>query len=129
MTDRFDLTCEALGCLGPLQWIRLSGGRHPQYGYQQVPFLGWRFAEPDEDKLHAVEGAVTATHTCLEWLVNASRRNWLLAPSRLLDGTDESAASPQFDDRVNQLMRDQGFCAVALADLDAILRTLRELGS
>ncbi|MFH9956988.1 hypothetical protein ACH4Q7_15970 [Streptomyces roseolus] len=128
MSEHFDLAREALSRFGELRWIRLSGGRHPIYGYQQVPFLGWRFAEPDEEKLRTVEDARTATPTRYEWRIDTSRRNWILAPSRLLGEAGEHAASPEFDERVSQLMRDQEFCVRALEDLDAILRTLRKQG-
>ncbi|WP_158822241.1 hypothetical protein [Streptomyces sp. NRRL F-5727] len=119
---------KALGRFGELQWIRVSGEQHPLYGYPQVPFLGWRFAEPDEGKLCGIENALQTTPTQYEWRIDTSRRNWLLAPSRLFGGADGSAASPEFDERVNQLMRDQDFCLRALEDLNAILRTLAEQG-
>ncbi|MDX2290708.1 MULTISPECIES: hypothetical protein [Streptomyces] len=128
VSERFNLAREALSRFGELRWIRLSGGRHPLYGYQQVPFLGWRFTQPDEERLRAIEDARKATPTRYEWRIDTSRRNWILAPSRLLGEVGEHAASPEFDERVNQLMQDQEFCLRALEDLDAILRSLLKQG-
>ncbi|MFF5502828.1 hypothetical protein [Streptomyces roseolus] len=128
MSEHFDLAREALSRLGELRWIRLSGGPHPLYGYQQVPFLGWRFTDPHDEKLRTIEGARRATPTRYEWRIDTSRKNWILAPSRLLGKTGEHAASPEFTERMSQLMRDQDFCVRALEDLDAILRALRKQG-
>ncbi|MFC7928633.1 hypothetical protein [Streptomyces cinereoruber] len=127
MTCRFRRAGRTLGLLGPLRWLRLSGDRHPLHGYQQVSFLGWRFEEPDAEKLRIVEQAVRATPTREEWRIDTSRRNWLLVPTRLLGEGENSLASPGFDERVSLAVRDQDFCVRALLDLDAILDTLRGL--
>jgi hypothetical protein len=127
MSDGFGLAAETLSRLGSLRWLRLSGERHLVYGYQQVPFLGWRFEEPDLEKLRLIEQAMRTTPTQVDWRIDTSRRNWLLAPSRILGKGENPAASPAFDERVNLTMQDQDFCLRALADLDAILRTLNGL--
>ncbi|MGA4943995.1 hypothetical protein [Streptomyces cinereoruber] len=127
MTSRFQRAGRTLSLLGPLRWLRLSGDRHPLYGYQQVSFLGWRFEEPDAEKLRIVEQAVRTTPTREEWRIDTSRRNWALVPSRLLGEGENPVASPGFDERVSLAMRDQDFCVRALLDLDAILDTLRGL--
>ncbi|MFJ8586386.1 hypothetical protein ACIRD2_17285 [Streptomyces sp. NPDC093595] len=127
MPNRFHLAGETLSRLGSLRWLRLSGERHPIHGFQQVPFLGWRFDEPDLEKLRLIEQAVRTTFTQVDWRIDTSRRNWLLAPSRILGNSDNPAASPAFDERVNMALQDQDFCLRALTDLDAILRTLDEL--
>ncbi|WP_432114502.1 hypothetical protein [Streptomyces sp. S1] len=57
MTSRFQRAGRTLSLLGPLRWLRLSGDRHPLHGHQQVSFLGWRFEEPDAEKLRVVEEA------------------------------------------------------------------------
>ncbi|MGA5409314.1 hypothetical protein ACPCSC_18880 [Streptomyces lavendulocolor] len=127
MSNRFRFAGETLSRLGSLRWIRLSDERHPLHGYQQVPFLGWRFEEPHPDKLKIIEQSLHMTPTQVRWRIDTSRRNWLLAPSRILGDGKNPAASPAFDERVNLAMQDQDFCIRALADLDAILRSLNEL--
>ncbi|MFE7585619.1 hypothetical protein ACFU5Y_29090 [Streptomyces gardneri] len=127
MSELFDLAGETLSGLGSLRWLRVSGGRHPDYGYHQVPFLGWRFEDPSAEKLRRIERAVATTPTQVDWRIDTSRRNWLLAPARILGDGDNPAASPAFDDRVDSAMQDQDFCVQAWADLDAMLRTLRDL--
>ncbi|MEU3425897.1 hypothetical protein [Streptomyces gardneri] len=127
MSKLFHLAGETLSGLGSLRWPRVSGGRHPEYGYHQVPFLGWRFEEPSAEKLRRVERAVATTTTQVDWRIDTSRRNWLLAPSLILGDSEDGAASPGFNDRVISAMQDQDFCVRAWADLGAMLRTLREL--
>ncbi|MDV5146883.1 hypothetical protein R1T08_22495 [Streptomyces sp. SBC-4] len=127
MSELFDLAGETLSGLGSLRWIRVSGGRHSTYEYHQVPFLGWRFEEPSAEKLRRIERAVATTPTQVDWRIDTSRRNWLLAPARILGDGENAAASPAFDDRVKSAMQDQDFCVRAWADLGAMLRTLREL--
>ncbi|MFE6455891.1 hypothetical protein ACFVP0_00270 [Streptomyces cinereoruber] len=129
MTTRFQRAGRTLSLLGPLRWLRLSGDRHPLYGYQQVSFLGWRFEEPDAEKLRIVERAVRTTPTREEWAIDTSQRNWVLVPTRLLGEGENPVASPGFDERVSLAMRDQDFCVRALLDLDAILNTLRGLAA
>ncbi|MFF5975121.1 hypothetical protein ACFY7C_26805 [Streptomyces sp. NPDC012769] len=127
MSERSRLIGETLNRLGTLQWIRLSGGKHPVYGYYQVPFLGVRFEIARREHLRLIERAVRDTPTSEGWIIDASRRNWLLAPSAILEGGDNPAASPGFDESVESAMLDQDFCIRALADFDAIIRTLRDL--
>jgi hypothetical protein len=79
------------------------------------------------EMLQTIEDAVRATPTQVDWRVDTSRRNWLLAPARILGNGADPAASPAFDERVEAATRDQSFCAQALSDLDAIMRTLGEL--
>ncbi|MGA5217725.1 hypothetical protein ACPCAE_16895 [Streptomyces cinereoruber] len=129
MTTRFQRAGRTLSLLGPLRWLRLSGDRHPLYGYQQVSFLGWSFEEPDAEKLRVVERAVRTAPTREEWVIDTSRRNWVLVPTRLLGEGENPVASPGFDERVSLAMRDQDFCARALLDLDAMLDTLRGLAA
>ncbi|MFD8012313.1 hypothetical protein [Streptomyces sp. NPDC058955] len=124
MSERFELALKALGRVGALRWIRLSGGPHPQYAYLQVPFLGWGFVEPSAERLRIATRAVEAASTLMEWRIDASRRNWVLGPSRLLVGVDGFVASEGFRDREATLLRDQELCRHALMDLDAILRSL-----
>ncbi|MFH8625743.1 hypothetical protein ACH4A8_28305 [Streptomyces vietnamensis] len=127
MPTRFRSAGETLSRLGSLKWLKVSGGRHPNYGYHQVPLLGWRFEESRADHLRLIELAVRTTPTQVDWRIDTSRRNWLLAPARILGDGEDAAASPAFDDRVHLAMQDQDFCVRASADLDAILRTLRDL--
>ncbi|MDQ0846064.1 hypothetical protein [Streptomyces sp. V1I6] len=127
MSTRFRVAGETLRRLGALEWLKLSAGSHPDHGHLQVPYVGWRFAEPSGEKLQAIEEAVRTTPTQVDWHVDTSRRNWLLAPARILGTGANPAASPAFDERVAAATRDQGFCAQALSDLDAIMRTLGEL--
>ncbi|RSS54023.1 hypothetical protein [Streptomyces sp. WAC01280] len=127
MAKLFYLAGEALSGLGSLRWLRVSGGRHSEYEYHQVSFLGWRFEEPSAEKLRRVERAVATTPTQVDWRIDTSRRNRLLAPARILGDGEDAAASPAFDDRVNSAMQDQDFCVRGWADLGAMLRTLREL--
>ncbi|GAA2450526.1 hypothetical protein [Streptomyces lavendulocolor] len=127
MSTLFRLAADPLSRLGRLQWIRVSGERHPLYGHQQVPYLGWRFEDPRPEKLRIIERATRTTPTQVEWRIDTSRRNWLLTPSRLLGSSENPAASPGFDERVRVATQDQDFCIRALADLNAILRTLHDL--
>ncbi|MFJ3904326.1 hypothetical protein [Streptomyces sp. NPDC090025] len=127
MSTRARQTGETLSKLGPLKWFRLSADRHPLYGYYQVPYLGWRFETPTDENLRLIEQAVRSTPTSVEWGIDTSRRNWLLAPSTLLEGNHDDRAVGTFDERVNLAMRDQDFCVAALKDLDAIIRMLRSL--
>ncbi|MEU0664689.1 hypothetical protein ABZ508_01150 [Streptomyces lavendulocolor] len=78
-------------------------------------------------KLRIIERATRTTPTQVEWRIDTSRRNWLLTPSRLLGSSENPAASPGFDERVRVATQDQDFCIRALADLNAILRTLHDL--
>ncbi|MFJ5937084.1 hypothetical protein [Streptomyces sp. NPDC093071] len=129
MTSRFQQAGRTLSLLGPLRWLRLSGDRHPLHGHQQVSFLGWRFEEPDAEKLRVVEEAVRTTPTREEWAIDTSRRNRLLVPSRLLGEGENPAASPDFDERVTLAVRDQDFCVRTLLDMDAMLETLYGLAT
>ncbi|TXS22467.1 hypothetical protein EAO71_23375 [Streptomyces sp. ms191] len=129
MPTRFHLAGETLSRLGVLEWFKLSAGPHPDHGRLHVPYAGWRFARPGPEKLRTVEEAVRTTPTQVDWRVEASRRNWLLAPARILGDGPNPAASPAFDERVAEAARDQEFCARALEDLDGIMRTLGELAA
>ncbi|MFF2302172.1 hypothetical protein ACFVVP_06640 [Streptomyces sp. NPDC058128] len=124
MSTRFHAAGETISRLGALEWFKLRVKRHPDLGHLQVPYIGWRFAEPSEAKLRYVEDAVRATPTQVAWRVDTSRRNWLLAPSVILGEGANPAASPGFDERVEAARRDPVFCAQAWDDLDAIVRTL-----
>ncbi|MFI1974590.1 hypothetical protein [Streptomyces wedmorensis] len=124
MSARFRVTGETISRLGTLEWFKLSMSRHPDLGHLQVPYIGWRFAEPSVAKLQLVEEAVCMTPTQVDWRVDTSRRNWLLVPARVLGDGANPAASPAFDERVESATRDQVFCAQAWDDLDAIVRTL-----
>ncbi|MFF7443395.1 hypothetical protein [Streptomyces sp. NPDC008122] len=127
MSTRFRVAGETISRLGDLEWFKLSVSRHPDLGHLQVPYVGWRFAEPSSSKLQVVEDAVRTTPTQVDWRVDTSRRNWLLAPARILGDGAHPAASPAFAERVETATRDQGFCAQAWDDLDAIIRRLGEL--
>ncbi|MFH8578871.1 hypothetical protein [Streptomyces zaomyceticus] len=127
MSTRFHVAGETISRLGALEWFKLSVRRHPDRGHLQVPYIGWRFAEPGEAKLRCIEDAVRATPTRVDWRVDTSRRNWLLAPARILGEGANPAASPAFDERVESARRDQIFCAHAWDDLDSIVRTLGRL--
>ncbi|MFD5326619.1 DUF6531 domain-containing protein [Streptomyces sp. NPDC127092] len=127
MSARGRLVGETLSRLGPLRWFRLSAGRHPLYDYYQVPYVGWRFDAPRIEYLQLIEQAVRATPTAVEWSLDTTRRNWLLAPSVLLEDNETDGTPAAFDERVNLAMRDQDFCIRALGDLDAIIQTLQDL--
>ncbi|MFG2114562.1 hypothetical protein ACGFRB_18315 [Streptomyces sp. NPDC048718] len=121
MSARFEAAAKTLSGLDTLEWLRLSGGIHPNFGYHQVPFLGWRFTNRKEEHARIVEAAIQAAETTWGWGLDASRRNWLLAPLRILP------AQGGFDERVEMAMRDQEFCVEALDDLDSLIRALRDL--
>lgn len=119
---------QTLGRFGRLAWFKLSAGHHPVYGYQQVPYMGWRYDPPQPDTADLVRATVARTPTQVDWQLDTADRNWLLAPSVLL--SKEGAETTSFQDRVRELVNgNQDFCKRAQADLDAILGNLERLAA
>ncbi|GHF30455.1 hypothetical protein GCM10010359_35700 [Streptomyces morookaense] len=117
---------KALRSFGPIEWFKISVGRHPLEGYFQAPFVVWRFHQPPQGLRQVFEAAVSGTNISVKWTLDISRKNWLLTPSRLLVGTAETG-SPGFSDvAASVALSDQPFCIAANADLEDIVSVLEE---
>ncbi|MFF3790630.1 hypothetical protein ACFYXW_11230 [Streptomyces sp. NPDC001981] len=115
---------QVLSELGELAWFKLTSERHPLYGYQQLPFLGWRFKSPQEGVAEVIQTEVNATRTQVDWTLVTSERNWYLTPSRLVSEV-ESRGNGKFHEIMYEIaVDDQEFCVNALADLEGIVHRL-----
>jgi hypothetical protein len=110
--------------MGKLQWFKLSAGPHPLYSYEHVPYVAWRFKDPTDEARETVFQAVSDASTETEWTLDTSRRNWILAPARILRKSG-GADSTYFYEIVQETIdQDQDFCRKALRDFDMILEHL-----
>ncbi|MEU5170063.1 hypothetical protein [Streptomyces mutomycini] len=115
---------QVLSRFGDVVWFRSPVERHPVYGYLQVAFVGWRYAEPDEQLKKIFESTVRETSKQVDWTFT-STRNWMIAPSRLIQ---EAGPDGQNFNQAMDLIRqsDQGFCEKTAGDLEKIFQTLSE---
>ncbi|WP_327683179.1 hypothetical protein [Streptomyces sp. NBC_00467] len=90
--------------------------------YFQVPFVAWRFETPHDELREIFDSAARTAPTNAEWTFT-SRRNWMIAPSRLIEKAGPGGAL--FNEAALSITTsDQEFCAAASEDLEAILREL-----
>ncbi|WP_030989636.1 hypothetical protein [Streptomyces sp. NRRL WC-3744] len=65
--------------------------------------------------------------TQVEWMLDRTRRNWILLPGRLRNEA-QGLEDPAFSDVVHSInTQDQEFCLKALSDLDLIVRHLQQI--
>ncbi|MEU3355708.1 hypothetical protein [Streptomyces sp. NPDC037389] len=119
---------EILRAYDPVGWMKVSMGRHPLEGYLQAPFIAWRFQSPRKELQDLLENAIKEASGRVEWMLDTSGKNWVLAPSRLFAGVAETGR-PGFSDVVASItLSDQPFCAAATADMESILDFLAQTG-
>jgi hypothetical protein len=117
----------ALSRFGELSWFKLPLEHNPALGYNQVPYMGWRYTSPREDIAQLIENAVGELPTQVEWMLDRTRRNWLLLPNRILREA-QGLKNPAFAKAVHSInVQDQEFCLKALSDLDLIILHLQEI--
>ncbi|MFG2139615.1 hypothetical protein [Streptomyces sp. NPDC048650] len=116
----------ALSLFKPVEWIRTSSGHHPVEGYAQSPHVAWRFTGgSNTETARVIATLVDDTPTEEEWTFDYSAKNWLLAPSRVLNECATSNAS--FRKVVTQItLSDSKFCERANRDLASIIARLRD---
>ncbi|WP_329206036.1 hypothetical protein OG257_08040 [Streptomyces sp. NBC_00683] len=113
---------QVLGRFGDVVWFRSPVERHPIYGYRQVAFVGWRFAEPHEELKEVFESAVRQASTQVEWTFRPVR-NWMIVPTRLIQEAGPNAQ--HFNEAMDAIREsDQDFCAATAVDLEGIFRVL-----
>ncbi|MFF8996372.1 hypothetical protein ACF09H_42005 [Streptomyces sp. NPDC014983] len=117
----------ALSRFGELAWFKLPAEYNEAFDYYQVPYMGWRYKSPPEGVAEVIEGAVTDLPTQLQWMLDKTRRNWVLLPRRIYQEA-HGLADPGFSDTVHTInSNDQGFCLKALSDLDLIIQRLNQI--
>lgn len=127
VSTRGERAVKALRRFGELAWFSLPLETNPTFGYPQVPYLGWRYASPDEEVARFIDATVTALPTQIEWTLDRSRRNWLLVPTRIPDEA-QGVASPAFKDVIQFInTQDQDFCLKAQSDFELIIQRLQEI--
>ncbi|MET9292006.1 hypothetical protein [Streptomyces sp. NPDC003077] len=114
---------QALRTLRALEWIRISVGVNPEYGYLQVPYVAWRYHERTIKKERTNRETCTTTAKNVEWSLDTSRHNWLLSPSRLVD--EQQAIGLPFSEAAWAIAStDQAFCLAANEDMALITLAL-----
>ncbi|MFC7303185.1 hypothetical protein ACFQVC_03005 [Streptomyces monticola] len=117
---------QILGEFGELGWYKSTPSEHPMYGYPQVPYISWRYKDPDEGLGVMIQRVFDEVPTDVSWSFDASSRNWLLAPSRLLDEASKLGRRG-FSEALVQIMEaDPEFCISANSDLDRMLNALED---
>ncbi|MFF9567470.1 hypothetical protein [Streptomyces sp. NPDC014685] len=58
MTSRATRCMETLSVFGELEWFKLVSGPDSLRGYQQVPYLAWRYDSPGEGVVEVFERAL-----------------------------------------------------------------------
>ncbi|MFC4499891.1 MULTISPECIES: hypothetical protein [Streptomyces] len=125
MSARGEQAMRVLSRFGELAWFALPAEVNPTHGYIQLPYLGWRYTNPQEGLAQRIEAAVRALPTQVDWTLDTTRKNWVLVPDRVLAEAG-GLADPSFRNVVNSLSAlDQEFCRNALADLEIILEHLQ----
>lgn len=126
MSTRSTQSRQALSRFGELAWFSLTLDSHPVYGYLQVPYMGWRYANPREEVAQLIEDVVKTSPTQVEWTLDRTRRNWLLLPTRILHDA-QGLENPAFADAVHSVsVEDQEFCSRALSDFELIIQRLQQ---
>lgn len=116
-----------LARFGELAWFKLTSGPDPLRGYQQVPYLAWRYTSPAERTTEIFESAVNHAPMQLEWTFDPSARNWFIAPSRIVQELKERGNS-QFQEIMCEIKdEDQEFCIAALHDFDRMIDFLEDI--
>ncbi|MFF8906848.1 hypothetical protein [Streptomyces olivaceoviridis] len=127
MPSRNTEAMQALSKFGELAWFKLPKEYNDVYGYHQVPYLGWRYTSPRDDIAEYIADAVSNVPTQVDWVLDRTRKNWILLPSRLRREA-QGLEDPAFSDVVHSInTQDQEFCFQALSDLDLIVRHLQQI--
>ncbi|MFD4583146.1 hypothetical protein [Streptomyces sp. NPDC058434] len=84
-----------------------------------------RFSDSRENAAELITRTLNETPLEIDWTLDTSTKNWILAPSRLFAQISEFG---EFRDAAHFItVNDQKFCTVALADLDKIIDHLAQL--
>ncbi|MFF3329102.1 hypothetical protein ACFYWX_05990 [Streptomyces sp. NPDC002888] len=127
VSSRGEQAVQALSRFGELAWFKLPTEFNSVYGYAQVPYMGWRYAFPEEGVAQLIEAAVRALPTQVDWEIDRTRRNWVLVPTRILLEA-HGLADPSFRDVVHSInVQDQEFCLKALSDFEIIIQHLLQV--
>ncbi|MFM9369797.1 hypothetical protein [Streptomyces sp. Da 82-17] len=121
MSARGDRVRRNLGEFGELGWYKFALPEHTTYGYPQVPYVSWRYQKPVDGLEALLRGIFDDVQTDVSWDFDTSGRNWLLAPSRLMEEASKLGRRgfPEALDRIMEA--DPDFCVTANADLDRML--------
>jgi len=127
MRTRSMQAVHALSRFGELAWFKLPAEYNDVYKYYQVPYLGWRYRTPRNEVAEFIESTVAELPTQLEWVLDRTRRNWVLLPSRVQEEA-HGLMDPSFSETIHSInSSDQEFCLKALADLDLIIGHLENI--
>ncbi|QLJ05205.1 hypothetical protein HZZ00_32070 [Streptomyces sp. NEAU-sy36] len=117
----------ALSRFGELAWFKLPAEYNDVYKYFQVPYMGWRYKTPRNEVTELIEGTVAELPTQIEWLLDRTRRNWVLLPGRVQEEA-HGLMDPSFSETVHSISSsDQEFCLKALADFNLIIKHLENI--
>ncbi|MEV5202989.1 hypothetical protein [Streptomyces sp. NPDC053720] len=118
---------ELLARFGELAWFKLISEPDPIHGYQQVPYLAWRYTSPEERTTEIFESAVTRPPMQLKWTFDPSARNWFITPSRVVRELQERGNS-EFQKIMCEIKdEDHDFCVAALHDFDIMIDFLEDI--
>jgi hypothetical protein len=76
VSSRGEQAVQALSRFGELAWFKLPKEFNAVYVYAQVPYMGWRYAFPEEGVAQLIEAAVRALPTQVDWEIDRTRRSW-----------------------------------------------------
>ncbi|MFI8852074.1 hypothetical protein [Streptomyces sp. 891-h] len=127
MSIRGERAGAALRAFGELEWFKMPLTTHPLYGYEQVPYVGWRYKNATNETIAMFQRVAADAPEHLEWAFDSSRRNWLLIPARLSqEYLDDSGST--FLEMISAISEtDQEYCRAANLDIDLIIDFLEGL--
>ncbi|MEV5613632.1 hypothetical protein [Streptomyces sp. NPDC052225] len=115
---------QALSRFDTIAWFGAPSQRHPLYGYLQVPFVRWRFSNPQESWKGAFSSVVRDAPSDTEWTFKVAK-NWMIVPTRLV--TESGPEGHLFSEAVLSISRDdEEFCAKAQTDMTRIIGALEQ---
>ncbi|MGW1843737.1 hypothetical protein [Streptomyces sp. NPDC001966] len=116
-----------LARFGELAWFKLISGPDPLRGYQQVPYLAWRYTSAGARTTEVFARAVDYAPMRLEWTFDSSARNWFITPSRIARELKERG-NFEFQKIMCEIKDgDQEFCIAALHDFDRMIDFLEDI--
>ena len=127
MTAQSERAGNTLRAFGELGWFKFPLPIHPQYGYRQLPYIGWRYKNPTNEIKEIFKRAAEEAPEHLEWIFDPFRKNWLLAPGRLSQD-NLRASGMTLDEMIDSIIdTDQEYCRLASIDIDLIVDFLENL--
>lgn len=127
MSTRSTQAVQALSRFGELAWFKLPAEYNHVFNYYQVPYMGWRYKSIRQGIEEVIEDAVKEPATQLEWILDRSRRNWILLPRRVHQEAG-GLADPSFSETIQSInTNDQEFCLKALSDIDLIIARINQI--